>query len=99
MKRMLGVALVAGLAFAPVSAFALDKAQGVVQNADIFAGVLTIRSDGDDARDMSFNVSSDVNFYELFLEPGDRVTVEFDKTECGERPECVPTAQNIVPSS
>lgn len=99
MKQLLGVALAAGLAFVPVMAKALDTAQGVVRSADVLSGVLVISTDGDNAREMSFNVSEKVNFYELFLEPGDRVSVEFDASECPDGNGCMPIAQNIVPVS
>lgn len=95
MKKMLGVALAAGLAFVPVSAIAADTVLGTVQEADIFSGTLTIRADNDPDNAMSFNVSEKVDFFELFLEPGHRVMIEYDKAQCGTTAGCMPTATKI----
>ena len=95
MNRMLGVALAAGLAFSPVSAYALDKAQGTVQSVDIVTGVFVIKTDGDTARDMSFTVSDKLDFDELAIEAGERLSVEYDQGQCGSNNSCVSTAHKV----
>lgn len=99
MNRMLGVALAAGLAFLPTSSYAVDKALGVVQSADPFTGILVIRADGEKARDMTISVSEKVNFYELYLYPGDRVSFVYDRTGCGDDASRLPTARKVAPVS
>jgi hypothetical protein len=80
MKKMLGVAFAAGLAFAPVCAFAADMATGVVQSVDNVTGVVVIKTDA--AADMSVTFSEKIDFDELALEKGEKIAIEYDAKQC-----------------
>ena len=94
MKKLLGVAFAAGLAFLPVSAFAADSAQGVIKSVDIVTGVFVIQSDKD-AHDMGFTVSEKLDFDELSLESGERVVIEYDPAQCAGKATCISTATKV----
>jgi hypothetical protein len=94
MMKLLVSAVVAGLLLAPVSAFALDRVQGVVQRVDTTANQFTIAVAGAQKQQMTFKVSA-TRFEELELDVADELTVEFDKAECGASAGCVPSAVKV----
>ena len=95
MKKLLGVAFAAGLAFLPVSAFAADSAQGVVKSVDVVTGVFVIHTDKD-AKEMGFTVSEKLDFDELALESGERIVIEYDQAQCAGKTTCISTATKVT---
>jgi hypothetical protein len=66
----------------------------VVERVDTTAYVFTIRLDGAAKRQMSFKVTAE-RFDELELDVNDRLTVEYDRAECGSAAGCIPTAAKV----
>jgi len=95
MKKMLGVAFAAGLAFLPVSAHAADSAQGVIASVDIVTGIFVVRTDKDSTA-MSFTVSEKIDFDELSLVSGERIMIEYDPAQCAGKADCLSTATKVT---
>lgn len=94
MKKIASVFLVLVLACAPVTAFALDRVEGLVRKVDIDAFIVTIVPTGESARQMSFKLTPDA-FDELALDVDDQISVEYDKSECSDAVGCISTATKV----
>ncbi|MEQ9449258.1 MAG: hypothetical protein RLN70_10190 [Rhodospirillaceae bacterium] len=93
MKKMLGVAFAAGLAFAPVYAFAADTATGIVQSVDNVTGVVVIKTEAVAA--MSVTFSEKIDFDELALEKGEKIAIEYDAKQCAGKADCVSMVSKV----